>query len=113
MANTTSTSLESSSSNSVWKEDNTFLSWLEKHPPKSVVYVSIGSLATMTVSELLKIWHGLVNSGKPFLWVRRPGSITGGYDEAKFSTGHAFWHDRAVCHELEQFSSELNNISLV
>ncbi|GKC62076.1 hypothetical protein Tco_1089674 [Tanacetum coccineum] len=113
MANTTSTSLESSSSNSVWKEDNTFLSWLEKHPPKSVVYVSIGSLATMTVSELLKIWHGLVNSGKPFLWVRRPGSITGGYDKAKFSTGHAFWHDRAVCHELEQFSSELNNISLI
>ncbi|PWA72028.1 UDP-glucuronosyl/UDP-glucosyltransferase [Artemisia annua] len=40
-------------------------------------------LATMTVSELLEIWHGLVNSGKPFLWARRPGSITGGYDEAK------------------------------
>lgn len=83
MANTTSTSLETSSSNSVWKEDNTCLSWLDKHPPKSVVYVSIGSLATMTVSELLEIWHGLVNSCKPFLWVRRPGSITGGYDEAK------------------------------
>ncbi|GJX57055.1 retrovirus-related pol polyprotein from transposon TNT 1-94, partial [Tanacetum coccineum] len=29
-----------------------------------------------------------------------------------FGTGRAFWHDRAVWHEPEQFSSELNNISL-
>ncbi|GJU66025.1 retrovirus-related pol polyprotein from transposon TNT 1-94 [Tanacetum coccineum] len=31
----------------------------------------------------------------------------------QFSTGSAVWHDRAVWHESEQFSSELNNISLV
>nr|GEY81042.1 retrovirus-related Pol polyprotein from transposon TNT 1-94 [Tanacetum cinerariifolium] len=31
----------------------------------------------------------------------------------QFGTGGAFWHDRAVWHESEQFSSELNNISLV
>ncbi|GKD08822.1 hypothetical protein Tco_1188507 [Tanacetum coccineum] len=31
----------------------------------------------------------------------------------QFDTSHAFWHDHAVWPESEQFSSELNNISLV
>ncbi|KAI3517398.1 hypothetical protein L1887_16612 [Cichorium endivia] len=79
----TSASPETTLSNSVWKEDRTCLSWLDKHLPKTVLYVSIGSLATMTVNQLLEIWHGVVNSGKPFLWVRRPGSITGDYDESQ------------------------------
>ncbi|XP_076900732.1 7-deoxyloganetic acid glucosyltransferase-like [Bidens hawaiensis] len=80
--NTTS-SQESIFSNSVWKEDRTCMSWLDVHDPKTVVYVSIGSLATMTVEELLELWYGIVNSGKPFLWVRRPGSINGGYNESQ------------------------------
>ncbi|KAI3734916.1 hypothetical protein L6452_14398 [Arctium lappa] len=79
---TTESSPETTFSNSVWKEDRTCLSWLDKHPPNTVVYVSIGSLATMTINQLLEIWHGVVNSGKPFLWVRRPGSIIGGLDES-------------------------------
>ncbi|XP_076900731.1 7-deoxyloganetic acid glucosyltransferase-like [Bidens hawaiensis] len=76
-------SQETTFSNSVWKEDRSCISWLDNQDPKTVVYVSIGSLATMTVEQLLEIWHGVVNSGKPFLWVRRPGSITGGYDESQ------------------------------
>ncbi|KAI3817786.1 hypothetical protein L1987_11584 [Smallanthus sonchifolius] len=70
-------------SNSVWKEDRTCMSWLDEHDPKTVIYVSIGSLATMTVEQLVEIWYGVVNSGKPFLWVRRPGSITGEYEESR------------------------------
>lgn len=81
-ADTTLMSQETTFTNSVWKEDRSCLTWLDKHPPNSVLYVSIGSLATMTVEQLLEIWHGVVNSEKPFLWVRRPGSITGGYDES-------------------------------
>ncbi|GJR00609.1 7-deoxyloganetic acid glucosyltransferase-like protein [Tanacetum coccineum] len=81
-ADTTLMSQENTFTNSVWKEDRSCLIWLDKHPPKSVLYVSIGSLATMTIDQLLEIWHGVVNSEKPFLWVRRPGSITGGYDES-------------------------------
>nr|XP_043617395.1 7-deoxyloganetic acid glucosyltransferase-like [Erigeron canadensis] len=73
---------KSSFSNSIWKEDQTCLSWLDKFPTKTVVYVSIGSLATLTFDQMLEVWHGLVNSNKPFLWVRRPGSITGGYNES-------------------------------
>ncbi|PIM97376.1 UDP-glucuronosyl and UDP-glucosyl transferase [Handroanthus impetiginosus] len=64
-------------SNSIWKEDKTCISWLDEQPVRSVIYVSIGSLAVMTKEQLLEIWHGLVNSGSRFLWVRRPGSILG------------------------------------
>ncbi|GJR06491.1 7-deoxyloganetic acid glucosyltransferase-like protein [Tanacetum coccineum] len=74
--------LDNISSNSVWKEDKTCLSWLDKHPPKSVAYISFGSLATIKVDQMLEIWHGLVNTGKPFLWVKRPESITGEYNES-------------------------------
>lgn len=81
--NPTKPSQETSFSNSVWKEDRTCLSWLDKHDPKTVIYVSIGSLATMTVEQLVEIWYGVINSEKPFLWVRRPGSIVGGYDESR------------------------------
>ena len=31
----------------------------------------------MGKKQLLEIWHGLANSGVRFLWVQRPGSITG------------------------------------
>ncbi|KAK1415530.1 hypothetical protein QVD17_31313 [Tagetes erecta] len=81
--NPTQPSQETGFSNSVWKEDRTCLSWLDKHDPKTVIYVSIGSLATMTVEQLVEIWYGVVNSEKPFLWVRRPGSIVGEYDESR------------------------------
>ncbi|XP_023771090.1 7-deoxyloganetic acid glucosyltransferase [Lactuca sativa] len=83
---TTLMSPKTTFSNSVWKEDRTCVSWLDKHAPKTVLYVSIGSLATITVNQLLEIWHGVVNSGKPFLWVRRPGSITGGYEDSQIPT---------------------------
>ncbi|KAL8539139.1 hypothetical protein ACS0TY_000942 [Phlomoides rotata] len=64
-------------SNNLWKEDRSCLSWLDQQPSKSVIYVSIGSLVTMTKDQLIEIWHGLVSSGSRFLWVRRPGSVSG------------------------------------
>ncbi|KAG8380767.1 hypothetical protein BUALT_Bualt06G0050300 [Buddleja alternifolia] len=64
-------------SNSIWKEDKSCIPWLDFQPSKSVIYVSIGSLAIMTKEQLFEIWHGLVNSGSRFLWVRRPGSVLG------------------------------------
>ncbi|KAI3816029.1 hypothetical protein L1987_15714 [Smallanthus sonchifolius] len=83
LVDTTPISPETTFSNNVWKENRTCLSWLDKHKPKTVIFISIGSLATMTMDQLLEIWHGVVNSGKPFLLVRRPGSITGGYNESQ------------------------------
>ncbi|KAL8539137.1 hypothetical protein ACS0TY_000940 [Phlomoides rotata] len=64
-------------SNSIWKEDRSCISWLDQQLPKSVIYVSIGSLCVMTKDQFFEIWHGLVSSGSKFLWVRRPGSVTG------------------------------------
>ncbi|KAL0401271.1 UNVERIFIED_CONTAM: 7-deoxyloganetic acid glucosyltransferase [Sesamum latifolium] len=64
-------------SNSIWREDSSCISWLDAQPSKSVIYVSIGSLAVVTTDQLFEIWHGLVNSGSRFLWVRRPDSVTG------------------------------------
>ncbi|KAJ9540018.1 hypothetical protein OSB04_026524 [Centaurea solstitialis] len=74
---------QSNVSNSLWEEDRTCLSWLDLQPAKSVVYVSIGSMARMTVDQFFELWHGLVNSGKPFLWVQRPGSVLGEYDDGQ------------------------------
>ncbi|KAK3031049.1 hypothetical protein RJ639_035080 [Escallonia herrerae] len=69
------TSPQSPSSNSLWEEDKSCMAWLDAQPPKSVIYISIGSLALMTMDQLMEFWYGLVNSGKRFLWVRRPGSV--------------------------------------
>ncbi|KAL8199818.1 hypothetical protein R6Q57_013386 [Mikania cordata] len=65
------------SSSSLLAQDQTCLSWLDKHPPNSVLYVSFGSLVRVKESEFLEIAWGLANSKQQFLWVVRPGSIEG------------------------------------
>ncbi|KAK3029317.1 hypothetical protein RJ639_038415 [Escallonia herrerae] len=62
-------------SNSLWEEDRSCLAWLDAQPPKSVIFISFGSHAVMSVHQLMEIWHGVANSGRNFLWVRRPGSV--------------------------------------
>ncbi|PON80941.1 hypothetical protein TorRG33x02_232740, partial [Trema orientale] len=60
------------------KEDRSCISWLDKQPHKSVIYVSsLGSLAALSEGELAEIAWGLANSKQPFLWVVRPGSVHG------------------------------------
>ncbi|OIV95591.1 hypothetical protein TanjilG_23822 [Lupinus angustifolius] len=67
----------SSSLSSLISQDQSCISWLDKHKPNSVVYMSFGSLAAITENEFLEIAWGLSNSKIPFLWVVRPGSICG------------------------------------
>ncbi|KAI3816030.1 hypothetical protein L1987_15715 [Smallanthus sonchifolius] len=74
---------KSKSSNSLFKEDKTCIGWLDQQPPKSVLYVSFGSLATLTRDQLIEFWHGLVNSKKPFLWVIREDLVLSKDDENK------------------------------
>lgn len=53
------------------KPEQNCLAWLDSQPTKSVIYVSFGTLLKITRSELLELWHGLVDSGYPFLWAIR------------------------------------------
>ncbi|KAI3733072.1 hypothetical protein L1987_64289 [Smallanthus sonchifolius] len=64
-------------STSFLKEDTNCITWLDKQAPRSVIYVTLGSLATMDENELAETAWGLANSNQPFLWVVRPGSVKG------------------------------------
>lgn len=78
------TSSHSASSNSFWEENMSCMKWLNQQPEKSVIYVSFGSLMTMTKEEFMEFWHGLTNSGTRYLWVLRANCIKGGELELKF-----------------------------
>ncbi|CAH1438643.1 unnamed protein product [Lactuca virosa] len=65
----------SASSSSLIEQDRNILGWLDTQAPKSVIYVSFGSLAHITKSEFEEVANGLVNTDLPFLWVVRPGLI--------------------------------------
>ncbi|KAF6146161.1 hypothetical protein GIB67_015599 [Kingdonia uniflora] len=67
----------STSSTSLRAVDRSCLTWLDSQQLKSVLYVSFGSIVAVTSKHLLEFWYGIVNSGKPFLWVMRPDSIIG------------------------------------
>ncbi|GJX05849.1 hypothetical protein Tco_0193781 [Tanacetum coccineum] len=58
-------------------ENKNCLAWLDTRQPKSVLYVNIENEVKLTRVQVLELWHGLVNSGKGFLWVRQPESIVG------------------------------------
>ncbi|CAH9133433.1 unnamed protein product [Cuscuta epithymum] len=62
-------------STSFWQEDRTCMEWLDRQPDESVLYVSFGSLATLTMAQFLEFWHALVDSDVRFLWVVRPNSL--------------------------------------
>ncbi|KAM7522139.1 hypothetical protein LguiA_012041 [Lonicera macranthoides] len=65
------------SSTSLLKDDNSCIEWLDKQAPNSVIYVSLGSIATIDEKELAETAWGLANSDQPFLWTFRPGSVRG------------------------------------
>ncbi|XP_047311521.1 zeatin O-xylosyltransferase-like [Impatiens glandulifera] len=47
------------------------LEWLDKQPPKSVIYVSFGSITTMSHEQINELALGLEESKQRFLWVLR------------------------------------------
>ncbi|XP_035839395.1 UDP-glycosyltransferase 76G1-like [Helianthus annuus] len=65
------------SSSSLLEHDRSFFPWLDQQPPKSVVYVSFGSIAQVEEKHFMEMVHGLVDSKQSFLWVVRPGFVSG------------------------------------
>ncbi|XP_047312180.1 anthocyanidin 3-O-glucosyltransferase 5-like isoform X1 [Impatiens glandulifera] len=62
------------------------LTWLDKQPRESVLYVSFGSGGTMSADQVTELAWGLELSGRRFLWkVRTP--VDSGHADAAFFTG--------------------------
>ncbi|KAI9081602.1 hypothetical protein K1719_036488 [Acacia pycnantha] len=54
------------------KEHDNVLSWLDRQPAESVIFVSFGSGGTMSEAQMEEIAHGLELSQQRFIWVVRP-----------------------------------------
>lgn len=50
-------------------DEHECLKWLDSKEPNSVLYISFGSLASLTNSQLLEIAKGLEATGQTFIWV--------------------------------------------
>ncbi|XP_020218131.1 UDP-glycosyltransferase 74B1 [Cajanus cajan] len=68
---------------SLWKPLNEECSnWLEAKEPQSVVYISFGSMVSLTSEQMEEVAWGLKESGVSFLWVLREsehGKLPSGY----------------------------------
>ncbi|CAH8389751.1 unnamed protein product [Eruca vesicaria subsp. sativa] len=65
------------SSSSLFEPDQSCIPWLDKQETRSVIYVSLGSIVTLSESQFLEIAWGLSQTNLSFLWVVRPASVQG------------------------------------
>lgn len=81
--------------------------WLGKQPPNSVLYVSFGSRANLSLEQLSELASGLEMSGKRFIWVIRNRMICkdGALIEVKTS--------REQDDPLKEFMERINRVGLV
>ncbi|KAL6897249.1 hypothetical protein ACP4OV_006945 [Aristida adscensionis] len=65
------------SSRRLLQEDGGCLEWLDAQAPASVLYISFGTLASVSGADLVETAWGVAGSGHRFLWVLRPGLVRG------------------------------------
>ncbi|PWA53333.1 hypothetical protein CTI12_AA446060 [Artemisia annua] len=58
-------------SESLEKDEDGIMSWLNTKPKKSVVYVSFVRVSRLAIDQAEEMAKGLLESGRPFLWVIR------------------------------------------
>ena len=56
----------------LWAEDDGCLSWLDKQKDSSVLYISFGSIASLSQDQFRELVLGLDASKRPILWAIRP-----------------------------------------
>lgn len=74
----------------IWKTADHCLAWLNVQKPRSVVYVSLGSIVMLSADEMAELAFGLKKSGRPFLWVVREDArkfLPEGYEEEMEADG--------------------------
>lgn len=82
-ANSNNNNSDLSHTSSIWPvEESECMAWLDKQNPKSVIYVSFGSLMHLTTDKLEGLVLGLEDSQVPFLLVLRPNMVDGGRQNA-------------------------------
>ncbi|XP_075508052.1 LOW QUALITY PROTEIN: anthocyanidin 3-O-glucoside 5-O-glucosyltransferase 1-like [Primulina tabacum] len=66
--------------------ENNYIEWLDSKPESSVVYVSFGSMFVLPKTQMEQIAKGLLDCGRPFLWVIRENEHDGNNeDDQKWS----------------------------
>ncbi|KAK1417531.1 hypothetical protein QVD17_26660 [Tagetes erecta] len=60
------------------KKPDDCLEWLNSKKPSSVVYISFGSVVTLSQEQVNEMAYGVLNSGVSFLWVMRTGATSSG-----------------------------------
>lgn len=61
-----------------WEEELSCLTWLDQHPPGSVIYVAFGSFTIFDQALFTELALGLELTQRPFLWVVREDDFDGG-----------------------------------
>ncbi|RWV78521.1 hypothetical protein BHE74_00030041 [Ensete ventricosum] len=64
---------EGGAATSLWPELDCS-QWLHSMPPRSVLYISFGSIAQVSKRDMAEIAYGVLGSKSSFIWVLRPGS---------------------------------------
>ncbi|KAJ4782304.1 Glycosyltransferase [Rhynchospora pubera] len=59
----------------VEKQERVF-NWLDSHKPKSVLYISFGTITRQNGLQLMELGSGLETANKPFIWVVKEAEIT-------------------------------------
>ncbi|VVA36582.1 PREDICTED: crocetin glucosyltransferase [Prunus dulcis] len=60
--------------------DSSCIEWLNSKPEGSVIYVSFGSISALSKDQMGEIANGLLDYGRPFLWVIREKEERNGQD---------------------------------